>query len=496
MKHGFADNRFLFAALEQALNSVSEGVSIIDSQGNVVFLNKAAESLEELTAQDVQGHHIKEVYRLNEKTSLALESLSTGGITVNQFHHYATSKGKKLSVLASTFPIIENEKIIGVISTAKDITLIQELLDVNAELAVAAADSKAEKEGGPAKYTFESIVGQSKLLQDVLEQAKATARSALSVLLYGETGTGKELFAQSIHYASPNRQQPFIGINCAAIPDTLLEGLLFGTVKGAFTGAYDNQGLFIQAGRGTVFLDEINSMNPASQVKLLRVIQERCVQRVGDWKNLPIYCRIISSTNIEPEAAIQNGSLREDLFYRLGTVVVHIPSLRERREDIPLLVETFVKRYNEKLGLRIRGIDPALKRTLESYKWPGNVRELEHVIESAMNMAKPDDEILTREHVPSYTWKRIVLTAGAERTEGGDGFRDRDRGRDGDKDGDGNRDGSGLAEYLRSVEQQSILKALRENNNNISRAAQALGLKRQNLQMRLKKLGLVRSLAD
>lgn len=478
MDNGFANDQLAIDALVQSLNSVGEGVSIIDSEGKVIFLNKAAEILEELTAQDVLGHHIKEVYRLTEKTSLALESLNTRRAIINQFHQYATSKGKKLSVLASTFPIFKEEKIVGVVSTAKDITLIRELLDKNAELVVAAAEGQAENAGGVGKYTFESIIGNSKALHDVLEQANAAARSSLSVLLYGETGTGKELFAQSIHHASKNLQQPFIGVNCAAIPDTLLEGLLFGTVKGAFTGAHDNQGLFVQAGRGTVFLDEINSMNPASQAKLLRVIQERCVQRVGDWKDVPIYCRIISSTNVEPEEAIQNGSLREDLFYRIGTLVIHIPCLRDRREDISPLIESFVKKYNEKLNLNIRKLDSALMHTLESYNWPGNVRELEHVIESAMNMAKAEDEVLTWEHIPKYTWKRIVLTATSERQE------------------DVDADNSGLSDYLRSVEQQTILKALRENNNNISRTALALGLKRQNLQMRLKKLGLTRPMED
>lgn len=477
MDNVFAGNEQFYNSLIQALNNVSEGVSIIDECGYVIFFNKAAEILEELSAEDVLGRHIKEVYRLNEKTSLALESLATGRAIIDRFHHYATSKGKKLSVLASTFPIFQDGQITGVVSTAKDITLIRELLDKNAELVKAAADNRTESTGGLKKYTFENIIGKSKALMDVLDQAGTAAKSSLSVLLYGETGTGKELFAQSIHYAGPNKQQPFIGINCAAIPDSLLEGLLFGTVKGAFTGAYDNPGLFIQAGRGTVFLDEINSMNPASQAKLLRVIQEKCVQRVGDWKDIPIHCRIISSTNLEPEIAVHNGTLREDLFYRIGSVVIHIPALRDRRGDIPFLLEYFVRKYNEKLNLNIGTLDPLLMHTLENYNWPGNVRELEHVIESAMNMTKPEEDVLTWEHVPKYTWKRIYQTAISElpREE---------------------PDNSGLAKHLRSVEEQTILKALRDNSYNISKTAQALGLKRQNLQMRLKKLGLNRNMVE
>lgn len=467
---GLLDERF--ALLYEALNLVSEGVSIIDVDGCLLFFNQAAETLEELTAKDILGKHIKDVYHLNEKTSLALECLITGNPVINKYHRYATTKGKKISVMASTFPIKIDGKVVGVVSTAKDISLIKELLDKNAELVEAAAEGKVEGVAFKKKYTFESIVGESQAIREAVAQARGAGRSALNVLLYGETGTGKELFAQSIHYASANQHEPFIGINCAAIPDSLLEGLLFGTVKGAFTGAKDSLGLFIQAGKGTVFLDEVNSMNPLSQAKLLRVLQEKCVQRVGEWKDKQIKCRIISSTNVEPEDAVRDGTLRKDLFYRLGTVVLYIPSLRERIQDVQVLTRYFIEKYNLVFKTKIVRLEQELEDALMKYSWPGNVRELEHIIESTMSIASEEEEILKLPHVPKYTLNRLARTAEPESEE------------------TDLSDNAGLSDYLRNMEHQVITKAMQEHHNNISQAAQALGIKRQNLQMRLKKLGL------
>lgn len=461
-----------YALLYEALNLVSEGVSIIDVDGCLLFFNQAAEKLEELSAKDILGQHIKDVYHLDENTSLALECLVTGHPVINKYHRYSTTKGKKLSVMASAFPINIDGKIVGVVSTAKDISLIKELLDKNAELVETAAEGKAEGIVVKKKYTFECIAGESKAIREAVAQARGAGNSALNVLLYGETGTGKELFAQSIHYASVNRHEPFIGINCAAIPDTLLEGLLFGTVKGAFTGAKDSFGLFIQAGKGTVFLDEVNSMNPLSQAKLLRVLQEKCVQRVGEWKDIQIKCRIISSTNVEPEDAVRNGTLRKDLFYRLGTVVLYIPSLRERMSDVQVLTKFFIGKYNSVFRIKIVRLEQKLLDTLLKYTWPGNVRELEHIIESAMSMASQDEEILRLDHVPRYTLNRLIRTVDPERAE------------------TAVEDYTGLSDYLRKIEYQVIAKAMQDHNNNITQTAQSLGIKRQNLQVRLKKIGL------
>jgi len=466
------------ALFYEALNLVSEGVSIIDVEGRLLFFNQAAEILEELSAKDIMGQHIKDVYHLDEKTSLALECLLTGHPVINKYHQYTTTKGKKISVMASTFPIRIDGKVIGVLSTARDISLIKELLDKNAELVEAANEGKVEGIVVKKKYTFESIAGESKAISEAVAQARGAGKSALNVLLYGETGTGKELFAQSIHYTSVNQHEPFIGINCAAIPDSLLEGLLFGTVKGAFTGAKDSLGLFIQAGKGTVFLDEVNSMNPLSQAKLLRVLQEKCVQRVGEWKDIQIKCRIISSTNVEPEVAVRNGTLRKDLFYRLGTVVLYIPSLRERIQDIQLLTRFFIKKYNTVFNKNIIRLEHELEDTLLNYSWPGNVRELEHIIESSMSMASEEDEILRLHHVPRYTLNRLIRTAEPERVE------------------TAVLKGAGLSNYLRNMERQVIAKAMQDHNNNVTQAAKTLGIKRQNLQMRLKKLGVDKNSID
>lgn len=469
----------MVAVLSQALDFVSEGVGIIDAEGRIIFLNRAAEVLEELSRTDVLGRHLKEIYRLSEDTSLQLETLKSGRPIVDKYHSYTTSKGKKVSVVASTFPVRFNGRVAAVVATARDVTLVKELLDTNARLvrtAVGGTVRPAAEQG--AGYTFDAVIGRSAAMREAVLLARRTARSFSNVLLYGETGTGKELFAQSIHNASNNREGPFIGLNCAAIPEALLEGLLFGTVRGAFTGALDNPGLFVQAGTGTVFLDEVNSMPLAAQAKLLRVLEERVVQRLGDWKAVPVSCRIISSTNVDPDVAVKTGTLRQDLFYRLGTVVIHLPALRHRSSDIPVLVEHFLEKYNRLLGLELTGPDQELADMLARYEWPGNVRELAHMIESAMNLAGPGDKLLSVRHLPRYALNRM---------------RQRPRGGAGDPCPPGEM---ALPEYLRRVEQDLVEKALAESGSNITRAARALGIKRQNLQTRLKKLGLARNFAE
>lgn len=467
-------DRELWGVLARALDGVSEGVSIIDNQGKLIYFNTAAERLEELSAEDVIGKHIKEVYSLNEKTSLQLEVLQSGNPIYDAYHRYTTSKGKSLSVIANTFPVYAGDRIVAVVATAKDITLIRELLEKNSKLLEMISEGKSEA-ASRQKHTFEAIVGKSDVIREAIALARSAARSNSSVLLYGETGTGKELFAQSIHCASQNQAGPFIGINCAAIPETLLEGLLFGTVKGAFTGSQDTSGLFIQAGNGTVFLDEVNSMSLSAQAKLLRVLQEKTVRRVGDWKDIPINCRVISSTNVDPEVAIKNGSLREDLFYRLGTLVISIPPLRERPGDVPVLTSHFLGKYNQLIGRRINRVDDELLKLFTSYHWPGNVRELEHAVESSMNIAGENDQVLMPKHVPRYTLTRLTRPPDAMETELFFA------------------DSMVLPDYLRTVEKQVILKALAENDHNISQTAEALGVKRQNLQMRLKKLGVLKN---
>lgn len=233
-----------------------------------------------------------------------------------------------------------------------------------------------------SKYQFENIIGQSDAIQNVLGMIERVAQSDSTVLITGESGTGKELIAKALHYNSLRSQEPFIPINCGAIPAELLESELFGHVKGAFTGAIQNRtGRFEMAEDGTLFLDEIGDMSPSLQVKLLRVLQERCFEPVGSAKTLPANVRVIAATNVDLEAAVEDGRFREDLFYRLNVIPIRIPALRERKSDIPLLLHHFIQTFNRTRGRQLAGVTQEAMDFLVNYSWPGNIRELENLVE-------------------------------------------------------------------------------------------------------------------
>ncbi len=312
------------------------------------------------------------------------------------------------------------------------------------------------------RYRFDSIVGSSAKIREVLDLAGRVAASDATVLITGERGTGKELLAKGIHFNSARSLGPFVAVNCAAIPETLIESELFGHVKGAFTGAVkDKEGKFELADGGTILLDEIGDLRIDLQAKILRVLQERVVDRVGDTKSIPVDVRVIASTNRDIEQAIKEGKFREDLYDRINVVAVRLPPLRERREDIPLLVSTFLKRFNK--GAEIRIEQDALEPLL-SYGWPGNVRELESVIERASVLKRGD--VITAADLPEKLKREktgienIILNLPEE----------------------------GVS--LEDLEKNLIIKALEKHNGNQTRAAEYLGITRPTLIYRMEKYGL------
>ena len=247
--------------------------------------------------------------------------------------------------------------------------------------------------------SFGRIIGNSPGIRGVYRVIEQAAPTQASVLISGESGTGKELVAQTIHELSPRQPFPFVAINCAAIPETLLESEIFGHEKGAFTGAHDRRtGVFELAHRGTLFLDEIAEMMPATQVKLLRVLQERTFRRLGGRQEQTVDVRVIAATNLNPAEALRNGKLREDLFYRLNVFTIELPPLRARKEDIPLLVQTFLNEFNRINGKAVRAVDQEAMDVLEHYPWPGNIRELRNVIERATILA--DGDFIEHKHLP------------------------------------------------------------------------------------------------
>src|SRR3990172_5551038 len=249
------------------------------------------------------------------------------------------------------------------------------------------------------QHRFENIIGKSGVIAEVFDTIRKIADSPSTAMLTGESGTGKELVARAIHFNSFRRDKPFVSVNCGAIPEGLMESELFGHVRGAFTGAVSNKvGLFSAAEGGTLFLDEITEIPALLQVKLLRAIQEREIRRVGDTKDMKVEVRLIAATNKDLEAAVGDGTLREDLFYRLNVIPIHLPALRERREDIPLLVAHFLQKYGKELGKEVKGISAEALPLLENYHWPGNIRELENAIERAIVLCTGD--VLTAEALP------------------------------------------------------------------------------------------------
>jgi DNA-binding NtrC family response regulator len=247
--------------------------------------------------------------------------------------------------------------------------------------------------------TFGRMIGSSQQMRKVYQVVEQAAPTSASVLIWGESGTGKELVAQTIHQLSPRTQMPFVPINCAAIPETLLESEIFGHEKGAFTGASDRrEGCFELADRGTLFLDEIAEMTPATQVKLLRVLQERKFRRLGGRNEQTVDVRVIAATNVNPADAVKNGKLREDLYYRLNVFAMELPPLRQRKEDLPLLIQSFLAEFNQRNNKNVSALDPAAMRILEQYNWPGNVRELRNVIERAVILSQ--GEFVDPKHLP------------------------------------------------------------------------------------------------
>jgi two-component system, NtrC family, response regulator PilR len=315
---------------------------------------------------------------------------------------------------------------------------------------------------------LENFVGRSRSMLEIFETIRKTAESTSTVLVTGESGTGKELVALAIHHESPRRAGPFVSVNCGAIPEGLMESELFGHLKGAFTGAVANApGLFWAADGGTLFLDEITEVATSVQVKLLRAIQQRQVRRVGDTRDLKVDVRLVAASNRDVTRAVADGLLREDLFYRLNVIPIHLPPLRERKEDVPLLVVHFVEKIGRSTGKAVRGVAPDALALLEGYHWPGNVRELENVIERAIVLGS--GETITREALPANLARPREAPEGAPEVPG---------------------DGLNLEATLDRLERRYIQQALQRTGGNQTRAASLLGLSFRQLRYKVRKHGL------
>jgi len=517
------------------LAALNIGVLITNAAGEIVFYNPVHAEMDGLSSHGVIGHKVTEVYDLDENSSLVMRCLRTGRPIVECPVIYKTHRGQIVDSINNVYPLSKQGKVTGVISFVKDYNRMEDPAD--------SGDGKTFRHifSGDTDFSLDDIIGSNVSLLEAVTRARMAARTDSPVLIYGETGTGKELFAQAIHNLSARKNARYIAVNCAAIPETLLEGILFGTSKGAFTGALDKPGLFERANGGTLFLDEINSMSREMQPKLLRAIQEKRVCRIGSHRESKLELKIISSTNTTPEQAMEAGKVRRDLLYRLSVVYISLPPLRSRRDDVPLLTKHFIEKYNALFHKRVAGVSRKVKRIFDEYDWPGNVRELENVIEGALNMVGQDKLIETWHLTSGFCLldiesdaiykdsvrlkrKHAAIPIGVDATDrslsslilpegtGDDGEAEKLEIEAALSDADGNiTDAAAImgisrqtfyrrmkalnikkAKMSDSKQHQQIVSQLERYGWNITHAARALGVSRQLLTYRMKKMGIER----
>lgn len=469
--HKYEETKLLKEVYENILNSIDEGIHVADRNGNLQFINPAQEKLDGYKSEEVLGKHWLDVYNLDKDSSLILKVLKEGKPILNRYQNYVTHNGKYVSVVCSCVPLYSEGKIIGSAAITKDYVKFKEIAEKILNMQEIHDKSYTLGKQKASYYSFDEILGQNDQLLENIKWGKAASKGESPVLIYGETGTGKEMFAQSIHSNSKRSAEPFLAINCAALPENLLEGILFGTTKGAFTGAIDRKGLLEQASGGTIFLDEINSMPITLQSKLLRAIEEKRIMRLGDKKEISVDVRFITSCNKEPMEAIEQGQLRNDLFYRLAVVYLVIPPLRRRLDDLKLLIEQFIRQYNNHMRKKVIGISAEVLERFYCYHWPGNIRQLKHCLECAMNLIPDDENIIRSEHIPKYL---KIFPAMDNQIEIDNIY----------------ENSNNILDEIKKEERETIIAAVRRNRGNVARAAADLGMSRQRLHYRLKKYNL------
>lgn len=455
------------------LDHVSDGIMEIDLSGTIVYCNQKVMRLDDIEANAVVGKPLLAVYpSLDKESSTLFQVLRTGKPIFNREQTFKTYRGKTIATVNTTLPVLKEGQVVGAMEISRDITDVKVMSERIADLQRRVFHSTERVDqalGDPIHFNFDSILTEDYGMARLKEMAKKAALSSSPVLVVGETGTGKELFVQAIHGASSRQSAPFIAQNCAALPANLLEGILFGTADGAFTGAKDRVGLLETANGGTLFLDEINSMPLELQAKLLRFLQDGWLRRLGDNSSRRVDVRVIAAMNLAPKEALDRGQLRQDLFYRLNTITLSLPPLRQRMGDVGLLVQSFIHRFNQVMGKQVRGVTKEVLACFEQYGWPGNVRELEHVIEAAMHLT--DDDWLHPQDLPADFQGARTLVALEKEHPMVCTVVDLP-----------------LTEAMEAYERQLVRHAMMVCGGNISEASKQLGIPRQTLQSKLKRL--------
>ncbi|MEG2649063.1 MAG: sigma 54-interacting transcriptional regulator [Anaerovoracaceae bacterium] len=447
---------------------IQEGIHIVDENGTSIFYSSKMAELEQVRREDVLGKPFREVFAhipMSESTlNLALKKRKA---TYNKEQTYTNKYGKPITTVNSTVPIIIDGNLAGAVEIANDITSIKVMTDTIMELQGKEIQGGSQYDAKIKRYTFADLIGNNREFKRQVEIAKKAANSKASVFMYGETGTGKELFAQSIHYGSSRAGKPFLSQNCSSLPESLLETVLFGVAKSTINGEEGRPGLFEQANGGTLLLDEISALSYEMQSKLLRVIQEEYIRRVGSNQLIPINVRVIATINEPVGELLAKGDLRKDLYYRLNIISLNLPPLRERKDDIDTLAKYLLEKQSIKANKFIPGFETDALRKFYEYDFPGNVRELENCVARAVALAEEDKRISESEvEVNNVEINKNPIHTAFNAAE------------------------EGMVDYMERLEQSLIEEALTVRQGNVSQAAEFLGIKRQTLQHKLKKYGI------
>ncbi|WP_125141174.1 sigma-54 interaction domain-containing protein [Clostridium transplantifaecale] len=454
-----------------------DGITIINLEGEILFtakLNNKLSSQEE--NYDLVGKKFLDVYEnLDPKTSTTIKAMELG-LPVYVENQLLKAEGQEgIRITSLSIPIKSGKRIVGAIDLSMQENAAETEDSERIELSSAffpIGGSGKLLSRDTATFTIGDIIAVDEKMQKAREYIKIVAACDLPVMIYGETGTGKEVFAQAIHNTSARKGKPFIAQNCAALPDTLLESILFGTAKGAFTGATENKGLFELADGGTLFLDEINSMPIHLQSKLLRVLQDGHFRSLGARDVKTVDVKIIAAINTEPLKAIEQGNLRRDIYYRLSMMSITIPPLRERKKDIAHFVKFYVNKHNTTFNKKVQYVSKELIARLEEYDWPGNVRELEHIIVYGMSMVGENSNMLKLEDIEDK-FNEMTSTPKENAEEG-------------------NTLCSSLREAVDDYEKSIIVRTMKVTRGNISEAAKILDIPRQTLQRKIQQYGILR----
>jgi arginine utilization regulatory protein len=453
----------------------SDGILITDSSATIIFYNDAMSRIDGLKPEEMIGKRTTDTYGSDHYPSLVMLCKKKLKSILDYTCYYRTRQGRVVNAICNTFPLEDNGRFVGVIAFTREYGEMKHEITSLEKIRLESKDENSQI------CRFETLIGESFIFKKAVSMARRAASTPTPIMLFGETGTGKELFAKSIHNASWRREKEFVAINCSTIPENLLEGILFGTAKGSFTGALEKAGLFEQASGGTIFLDEINSMPMGLQSKLLRVLQEQQVRRVGGSREITIDVKIISAVNRDPLECVQQNLLRQDLFYRLAVVYVRIPQLTERLDDIELLTSHFLEKHNKRLNKKIPGVSKELIIFFFSYTWPGNIRELEHIIEGGMNFAR-NGELLTQSHLPDHMNRLMTETNTKPESDAAAYV------------GLTQVEEKNALPYSREMfEIEKIKKILDNTGGNVSRSARILCISRQTLQYKMKRFRINRS---